>query len=331
MPRSRRANPILTVVAITAAGCGGRAGGPAAPEHVGAVFARVLDQDHDGILDEIEDELAAQYRPYWFVDGSETIRAISVEDLARLGGANVDRGDTIRYADLPSLLEAVRARPRGILHLPAAVVPGRPGGAPVYVEIVPMAPLVAVAGRAPLVWLHYWLLFGDDVKPFAQGARHRGDWEHVCVLAERDAVGDRGRPPVMIHWHHHASADVAATAHAWHADARGAWHPRVYVEAGDHAMYRLPGIGLGEHDDGAGSADDPLDDPIVFLGPHRRQTGAAALEAAVVRIFDGRWGQTIEGSGLSPRGPLAYNTSCDRDYRARPGPGDFALGGCDGL
>src|SRR5688572_29164598 len=102
MSRSCRMTPILTAVALAAAGCGGRGAGPAAPEHVGAVFARVLDQDHDGILDETEDELAAQYRPYWFVDGTETIRAISVEDLARLGGVNVERGDSIRYADLPS-------------------------------------------------------------------------------------------------------------------------------------------------------------------------------------------------------------------------------------
>jgi hypothetical protein len=92
-------------------------------------------------------------------------------------------------------------------------------------------------------------------------------------------------------------------------------------------MYRLPGRFLGEHDDGGGSTDDPLDDPLVFLYDHQGQAGAAAVEAGIVRRFQGRWGQTITGSGLSPRGPLASNSVCDRDFVERPSAGSFALGG----
>ena len=289
-----------------------------------------MDRDQDGLADALEVRLVEQFRPFWFVDQSETVRPISVTDWARLGVFNLSGDGHVAYADLPSLLAAVQTHPTGTLHLSEGPIRGR-DGATIYVDALPMPADYAISGKRNLVWLHFWLLFGDDVKPYSPSRSHRGDWEHVCVMVERNAVGDRDRPPVMIHWHHHGHVDVAAEAHAWHEDAAGGRHPRAYIEAGGHGIYRVPGTFPGEHDDGAGSTDDPLDDPVVFMQDHGDQSGDVQLEATIVNRFMGRWGQTVTQVAASPEGPLVHNGVCDHDYTPHPTASSFALDSCAGL
>ncbi len=287
------------------------------------------DLDQDGIADAEEGILAAQYRPYWMFDGAEALAPVSVAEWAELGGFLVSDGAVAAYDDLASLLSAVLLFPSGTLNLPAGPITGTFGTAPVYVEAVPMPAGFAVGGKTDLVWLTYYLLFADDVKEYFPPRSHRGDWEHLCVLAERSAAGDPARPPVMIHWHHHGSADIAAEAETWHADAAGAFHPRAYVERGGHAMYRARPP-APPPDPGPSPGGDPLDDPIVFLREHDGQPADAEIEGRIVREFLGLWGQTANAQATSPRGPLVFNGVCDHDYVAAPTPASFALTGCEG-
>jgi hypothetical protein len=319
--------PALVACWVLAAGVGSLA----ACGGAGPIASGEPDSDGDGLPDALEAALVAQYRPYWFFDESEALRPISLTELARLGGVIAFEETTVPYSDLRSLLAAARAFPAGTLHLPDGPIAGGVG-APVYVDAVPVPAHVEVGDRRNLAWLHFWLFFGDDVKAYAPERSHRGDWEHVCVMAERDAVGERDRPPVLIHWHHHGAADVAIEADAWHADASGAFHPRAYVEAGGHAIYRRPGTFPGQHDDGHGTTDDPLDDPVVFMTGHDGQGPIAATEAAILRRFQGRWGQTLPAPEVaSPVGPLVHNGPCDHDYLPHPTGTSFAQMDCEGL
>lgn len=290
------------------------------------------DSDGDGLADLEEEALLRQYRPVWDFDVTETLFPISLEEWAALGERVVGpAGGSAAYSDPATLLAAVQAFPAGTMETAADPFAGLPpcgagagcNDAPVFVDAVPVG--FTLEGRRNLVWLHYWLLYHYDLKLALPGSnqrpQHYGDWEHVCVLASLDDLGDPDAPPVGIHYHAHGNLEVAATASSWHADAVGRFHPRVYVEAGGHASYRDPGETLLGPHFGGRIDPDGLDHPIVFLQPH--MTNRADPVDEIVNAFRGRWGQTTGETGLSPIGPLDFNHPCDHDYDRSPGLSDW--------
>lgn len=248
--------------------------------------------------------------------------------------------NNIQYSDVYSLQDAVHVNPDGVLFLPSnIIVAGRQSGAPVYVDAQLFPASYQINGKNNLVWLHYYLLFGEDRKYDSFDNNHRGDWEHICVVVQRSSAGNKSALPVRMHWHHHANADIDASAYAYHSDSWGYKHPRVYIEAGGHGMYRNPGDGLvGPHLDNSGTDDNPLDNPFVFMRRHwSNRSGAPDAERDIIETFIGRWDQGgdggITGPAVSPRGPLVFNDRCDHDYVEFPGTGAFLTGSndCSGI
>lgn len=320
----------VLAAALVAAACGG--GGPSGPGPDPGP-----DSDSDGLRDDVELALVLQYRPVWAWDAAEEIWPISVEDWAGYGGRVTRGAESSEYADLAGLLAAVTVLPDGTMETAADVrsgaAPCAAGGgcdqAPIYVDAVPAA--FSHRGRGNLVWLHYWLFFHFDDKrlPPATDLSHYGDWEHVCVLASLDDLGDPDAPPVGLHFHHHDQLDVTEVAE-WHADpacaggssspgCRGIRHPAGYVEANGHGVFPGPGETLlGPHFGARLNPADQLDNPVVFLTPH--STNASTMADDVIRAFRGRWGQTPV---RSPFGPLVATGPCDHDWGATPALGDW--------
>ena len=304
--------------------CGG--GGPVSPPPSD-------DLDEDGLADLEEEALLRQYRPVWSFDPSETLFPISLEEWAALGErVRAASGEgSAPYSDPASLLAAVQAFPDGVMvtaEEPRSGLPPCGAGpgcndAPEFVDAIPVS--FTRNGRGNLVWLQYWLLYHYDLKLALPGSdqrpQHHGDWEHVCVLASLDDLGDPDAPPVELHFHAHGNLDVAGDASAWHADAAGSFHPRVYVEAGGHASFRDPGETLlGPHFGGLIDPDG-LDHPLAFLQPHATNRNDPGDE--IVRAFSGTWGQTDGETGVSPVGPLVFDGPCDHDYDRSPGLSDW--------
>ena len=291
------------------------------------------DLDDDGLEDLEEEAILRQYRPVWSFDLSETLFPIGLADWASFGQhvmAASGQGSS-EYSDLSSLLTAVQTFPGGVMvtaDLPRPGLPPCGGGtgcnsAPVFVDAIPVG--FAMNGRQNLVWLHYWLLYHYDIKLALPGSgqrpQHYGDWEHVCVLASMDDLGNPAAPPVGLHYHAHGNLDVADDASAWHSDAAGSFHPRVYVEAGGHASFRDPGETLlGPHFGGLIDPDG-LDHPLAFLQPHATNRSNPIDE--IIGTFHGRWGHTDGETGVSPLGPLEFENPCDHDYDRSPGLSDW--------
>ncbi|MGH7557998.1 MAG: hypothetical protein ACREMD_09560 [Gemmatimonadota bacterium] len=236
------------------------------------------------------------------------------------------------YSSPSSLRSAVTTYPTASRMTPPGVLIGgdiEDENVPIYVDAQPMPDSYSIDGKNNLVWLHYFLFFGDDVKYDSFFWEHRGDWEHICVMVEEDSPNNLATPPVRIHWHHHGNADIAATAYADHSDAWGSKHPRVYIEAGAHGMYREPGDGLvGPHNDDGGSPDYPLNNPIVFMTDHwSNRNDPGYTEKEILQIFNGQWGS----SESSPHGPMVFNNRCDHDYKPNPDSYDFYISGCGGI
>lgn len=326
---------LLITTALTLTSCAedpmapaGAGEGPRSDIRIGDVdplLPTTTDTDVDGLSDTEEETLLRQYRPMWYFDGQEFVFPISVGQWGLATGSI----GPYRYWNLPSLKDAVYRNSSGTMTPTEYFIVGdREEDAPIYVDAVPMPRTFTVDGKRDLVWLHYYLLFGEDAKlillPF--GLRHRGDWEHICVLVERAAAGNKNRRPVRLHFHHHGQLDVSSSAYAWHRDGWGNYHPRVYVEAGAHGMYRNPGQGpVGPHASGAGSPDNPLDNPMRFMTSHwSSRRGTSRDEKDILQRFKGTWGDTAG----SPRGPLQYNSACDHDYRSRPFSSSFRLSDC---
>lgn len=293
------------------------------------------DADGDGLADLEEEALLRQYRPVWDFDAAETLFPISLADWAGLGErVTAPGGGSAAYADPASLLAAVEAFPQGTMETATDPFAGLPpcgsgagcNDAPDFVDAVPVG--FSLAGRGNLVWLHYWKLYHYDLKLALPGSnqrpQHYGDWEHVCVLASRDDIFDLDAPPVGIHYHAHGNLEVADDASAWHADAFGSFHPRVYVEAGGHASYRDPGETLLGPHFGGRIDPDGLAHPLAFLQPHASNRTGPVDEIA--NAFHGRWGQTTGDTGESPIGPLDGNQPCDHDYNRTPGLSDWIPG-----
>ena len=291
------------------------------------------DLDDDGLADLEEEMLLLQYRPVWSFDETETLFPISLEEWASFGERVTSPSGTesVPYDDPESLLEAVEAFPGGTMVTSAVPRPGAPpcgsgpgcNVAPDFVDAIPVS--FRVSGRGNLVWLHYWRLYHYDLKLALPGSevrpQHYGDWEHVCVLASLDDLGDPDAPPVGLHFHAHGNLDLADDASAWHADAASAFHPRVYVEAGGHASFRDPGeTVLGPHHGGVIDPDG-LDHALAFLTPNRTNRSDPLDEIA--SVFRGRWGQTESDAGRSPLGPLVFDGACDHDYDPNPGLSDW--------
>lgn len=286
------------------------------------------DSDFDGLSDSEEERLLRQYRPYWYFDGQEFIFPISITDWANLGRWVEDGGEKLFYTNIVEMKNAVQILPNGKLAPHAHMIGGWRENAPVYVDALLMPPAFSDAGRDSLVWLQYWLLFGDDRKYDSFNIWHRGDWEHICVLVERNRTSIK-TTPVKIHWHHHGGADISSSAYAYHSDTYGTRHPRVYIEAGAHGMFRDPGDGLyGPHDDNGGSADNPLDNQMIFMVPHWSNR-SSRYEQDILAIFNGLWGNAWEWPTGPPKGPLEFNDSCDHDYRSFPTSGSFKIGSSD--
>ena len=291
------------------------------------------DLDDDGLADLEEDAILRQYRPVWSFDPSETLFPIGLADWASFGERVMAASgqESSEYSDLESLLTAVQAFPGGVMVTAEVPRPGLPpcgGGvgcnnAPVFVDAIPVG--FALNGRRNLVWLHYWLLYHYDIKLALPGSdqrpQHYGDWEHVCVLASMDDLGNPAAPPVGLHYHAHGNLDVADDASAWHSDAAGSFHPRVYIEAGGHASFRDPGETLlGPHFGGLIDPDG-LEHPLAFLQPHATNRSNPIEE--IVGTFHGTWGQTNGETGVSPPGPLEFEDPCDHDYDRSPGLSDW--------
>ena len=315
---------IVVALVVGALACGGN--GPVSPPPSD-------DLDADGLADLEEAAILRQYLPVWSFDPSETLFPISLAEWAALGErvTAASGAGSAPYADPASLLAAVQMFPDGVMVTAAEPRSGLPpcgagpgcNDAPVFVDAIPVG--FTRNGRGNLVWLHYWLLYHYDRKLALPGSdqrpQHHGDWEHVCVLASLDDLEDPDAPPVGLHFHAHGNLDVADDASAWHADGAGAFHPRVYVEAGGHASFRDPGETiLGPH---LGGVIDPdgLDHPLAFLQPHATNRSDPVDE--IVRAFRGRWGQTNGESGVSPVGPLEFDDPCDHDYERSPGLSDW--------
>lgn len=292
-------------------------------------LSNTIDTDRDGLPDTEEEILLRQFRPHWYFDGQEFIFPISIAQWGLATGSISQGSSRIPYNNLYTLKNAALSLSRGVMKPTGFFIVGnREDDAPVYVDALPMPESFSVGGKNNLVWLHYYLFFGDDAKLilWPNGLRHRGDWEHICMLVERSAAGIRQRMPVKLHFHHHGDLDVSSTAYAWHADYWGYRHPRVYVEAGAHGMYRNPGRGpVGPHNSNAGSPDNPLDNPLRFMALHwSTRFGQARDEKDILQRFRGKWGD----SGGSPKGPLQYNNSCDHDYVKSPRSFSFRLSDC---
>ncbi|HYO46206.1 MAG TPA: hypothetical protein VEY33_05905 [Gemmatimonadota bacterium] len=291
------------------------------------------DLDGDGLADLEEEALLRQYRPVWDFDETETLFPISLEEWASLGErvTAASGSGSAPYSDPASLLAAVQAFPDGVMVTAGTPYPGLPpcgsgpqcNDAPVYVDAIPVG--FSLNGRDDLVWLHYWLFYHYDLKQALPGSeqrsQHYGDWEHVCVLVSLDDLADPGAPPVSLHFHAHGGLVVSDAASAWHADGSGAFHPRVYVEAGGHASYRVAGESLLGPHQGGRIDPDGLSHPLVFLQPHATNRNDPVDE--IVRGFRGRWGQTAGETGESPIGPLDVNQPCDHDYERSPGLSDW--------
>lgn len=308
-----------------AVGCGsGPRTGPEPP----------ADLDADGLADDVEVALLARYRPFWDFDLDEFLFPISVEAWARAGGRLVagDGVTSVEYADLPSLLAAVRRHRQGVLHPVDPPLTGAPpcppgfacpGGAPVYAEATPLV------GRPDLAWLQYWLLFGYDEKRLDVGVfNHRGDWEHVCVLVAVDSLASPAAVPLGVHFHHHGSL-VVRTSPEWVACRAGAYacdgerHPRVFLDRGGHGSYSESGVDpLGPHRGGRPGNGGLLETPLVPIRPNR--ANADRLDDDVVRGFAGQWGH-LDAATTSPGpgGPLVLSGPCDHDLLDRPTLADW--------
>lgn len=313
------------------------------------------DTDADGLSDVDEELLLRQFRPFWYFDNQENGFPISVTEWSKLGryvGASWNA-----YSSISTLRNAVNTLPSGTMYTvegfyqePGLCYDTEVGpwpswitdcnDAPVYVDAVPVK-------NSNFVWLHYYLFFQVDVKdvsstwwnPFITDVNHWGDWEHVCVLVTRDMIGyydvtKKTQGPIGIHFHHHGDVTSTNMALAWHQDRRcqqygvshyqcyGTKHPRVYVQAWTHGMYRSPGSDYrGPYQGGWGTYDDQLDNPLVFMTPH----GLSGLEGEVVRMFKGRWGHStsVNPWGNSPKGPMIFNGLADHDYKPSPLIGDW--------
>lgn len=296
-----------------------------------------FDSDGDGLSDVDEETIVRQYRPAFAYDGQESWFPVSIDtEWALLGEYVGFPGNT--FWDLPSLSTAVQEMPGGDMILPEEIYTGiifctdtldygwqLPGGcnnAAVYVEAVPLNPFENWNGKSNLVWIQYWLLSGASASDnvFNINNPHTGDWEHICVLASLDDLGDKFAPPVSIHYHRHGGVDVADTAYAYRADRRcdtsgvthslcyGTKHPVVYVEAQGHGSYRSPGEGsCGPTGGGWLEWDDMLNNPIRFMVPHE---ASSFYEVTIFDLHGGKW-----GSDDSPRSPLVFNSRCDHDYK----------------
>lgn len=287
------------------------------------------DYDNDGLSDTDEETLVRQYRPYWYFDSQEFIFPISVTNYADIGGKLVfGFYESAPYYDLFSLQDAVHSYPTGDMDSSDYLIVGdRENYGPIYVDVVPMPSFYDIGGKYNLAWIHYWIFFGDDRKYDAHDNWHEADWEHICVMAERDYIGDVSRPPVKIHWHHHGGADISSTAYAYHIDSWGNYHPRVYVEAGAHGLFKYPGDDIYDpHNDGGGSPDKPLEKPIEFMTSHYSNRNYE-YEMDIIQTFEGQWGNESEISS-PPYGPLVFTDECDHDYNANPSSTSFKTSGC---
>lgn len=286
----------------------------------------------DGLSDAAEETLLRQYRPYWNFDSQEFIFPISITNWGAVGGV-VLFAYAQSYNNVYSLYQAASAQPFGSMRPPSNVtIIGWRENAPVYVDAVPMPSGYRLTNQtdpnSDLVWLHYWLFFGEDFKYSSFFLNHRGDWEHVCVLVEETSRGIKTRKPVRLHWHHHQGADIYLAAYDYEPDAWGNYHPFVWIEAGAHGLYRNPGGGnpvVGPHDDDGGSPDNPLDNPMLFMTPHWSNR-SNPIEMNLLQTFNGIWGYTNDPAAQAPRNPLEYESECTHDYT--PSPSQFATSGC---
>lgn len=292
------------------------------------------DLDEDGLGDTEEETLIRRYRPYFYFDGQEFIFPISINDWANIGGRNyLDLYNYYAYASLSGLYTAASYAPWGTMSPNYTTGGYRENYGPLYVDAVPMPESYSIGGRDSLIHLHFWLFFSTDIKYSNSQVQHEGDWEHVCVLAERKAVTDASLSPVKVHWHHHGGVTVSSTAYAYHTDGWGTKHPRAYVETGSHGIYRAPGTGGGggPADDDAGSPVDPLTRDFRFMTTHwtNRTGGTPGLEKDILQTFDGHWGGrgfAWPSSDPGPLNPLEYVDNCGHDYD--PNPVSFRQSNC---
>lgn len=326
LPRRLRAFAVLVALVALAASAGCESGvrtGPDPPPP---------DTDGDGLSDDLELALLRQYRPYWNFDPDEFLFPIPVEAWARAGGEVLaaDEVTFVEYDDLATLLDAVERHAQGVMHPADPPLEGEPpcpagcaGDAPVYAEATPLE------GRPDLAWLQYWVFYGYDEKDTEFGIfNHRGDWEHVCVLAAVDSIGSPTAPPEGLHFHRHGDLSVVETAE-WvacrpgAAGCAGSRHARVYVDRGGHGSWPVAGISpLGPHRGGRPGTGGLLESPIVPILPH--PANADRLDDEVVRAFRGIWGhRDASTTNAGPAGPVVFDRLCGHDFLDRPTLADW--------
>lgn len=339
--------PVLVTVLVflsffLLASCSQERSVPTAPTNLelSGVMAPPVNQDSDadGITDINEERIARQYRPYWDHDDQEAWFPISLVDWSSLGRYVGVSSNS--FSTLYSFHAAAINRPNDDIFTATGIYPGKsfcndtlsspglPGcnDAPTFIEVFPVSG--SHYGKSNLVWIQYWQLYhyslsDNPLIPGWNGA-HFGDWEHICVLASLNDLGNKTAKPVDMHFHaHNHWFFVRTTTADWHSDLRctthglshsqcyGTRHPRVYVESLAHGMHYDAGSTLtNPHYGGYRFNDDQLNNPIRWLTQHPASDYSSY---DTFKRFFGQWGH----SSGSPLGPTAWNSACDHDYYPR--------------
>jgi hypothetical protein len=135
---------------------------------------------------------------------------------------------------------------------------------------------------------------------------HAGDWVWVDVLLDLNEL------PQFAIYHHHGDSHIVPSVVPWEEVEKEDGRPRAYVEMGVHELW--------PHKGPAGPKTDPIHahqgdglrlwpKTVLNLGeaghPIRQGNDAAQLDAELVLLFNGVWGDFAgAGAGGNPSGPV---------------------------
>ncbi len=263
------------------------------PEGVGK------DDDADGIIDDVEQELALKYAPLLKLHPEETARPASVDWYldrvevqflhdAYCSSCVILPQGSVTQGELASLTH--EATGNNCNHDPAALLSSDHPEAKNHFYLRPMDESVH-AGSDSTDWrayahvkssdylpggfeIQYWLFYAyDDNVLFVN---HESDWEHIVVVLDSDTN------PYFVSFAQHDGS----VPYAPEEILLDGTHPVVYVARGSHASYPFPGTFYGGTDKAAeGGQEWRTWSNLLNVGEH-----LAPLNGQTFIRYAGRWG-----------------------------------------